>query len=66
MSTDTHADHLQHPVVVKAREKRAADAQLRIADAITAVRRVDDVRLPPRRRLRRLDAVRRSPARGRR
>jgi uncharacterized membrane protein len=33
MTTDTHPEH---PVVVKAREKRAADAQLRVADAITA------------------------------
>jgi uncharacterized membrane protein len=33
MTTETHPEH---PVVVKAREKRAADAQLRIADAITA------------------------------
>src|SRR4051794_25441712 len=33
MSTGTHPEH---PVVVRAREKRAADAQLRIADAITA------------------------------
>src|SRR4051794_19884068 len=33
MSTGTHPEH---PVVVRAREKRAADAQLRVADAITA------------------------------
>jgi uncharacterized membrane protein len=33
MTTETHPEH---PVVVKAREKRAADAQLRVADAITA------------------------------
>src|ERR1700710_529218 len=36
MSTDIHAARPEHPVVVKAREKRAADVQLRIADAITA------------------------------
>jgi uncharacterized membrane protein len=33
MTTDTHPEH---PVVVRTREKRAADAQLRVADAITA------------------------------
>ena len=33
MTTDSHPEH---PVVVRTREKRAADAQLRIADAITA------------------------------
>jgi uncharacterized membrane protein len=33
MTTETHPEH---PVVTKTREKRAADAQLRIADAITA------------------------------
>jgi uncharacterized membrane protein len=36
MSTDTRSVRPEHPVVVKAREKRAADAQLRVADAITA------------------------------
>jgi uncharacterized membrane protein len=36
MSSDTHSTGREHPVVVKAREKRAADVQLRIADAITA------------------------------
>ena len=36
MSTATPAARSEHPVVVKAREKRAADVQLRIADAITA------------------------------
>jgi len=33
---DKTAVRLEHPVVVTAREKRAADAQLRVADAITA------------------------------
>jgi uncharacterized membrane protein len=36
MSTDIHAAHPEHPVVARSREKRAADVQLRIADAITA------------------------------
>jgi uncharacterized membrane protein len=36
MSTDAHPIRREHPVVVKARERRAADVQLRIADAITA------------------------------
>ena len=36
MSTDTRSDRREHPVVARAREKRAADAQLRVADAITA------------------------------
>src|ERR1700710_1385558 len=36
MSTDTHAARPEHPVVARSREKRAADVQLRIADAITA------------------------------
>jgi uncharacterized membrane protein len=36
MSTDSPAVRPEHPVVVRAREKRAADAQLRVADAITA------------------------------
>jgi uncharacterized membrane protein len=36
MSTDTHSARPEHPVVVKARERRANDAQLRVADAITA------------------------------
>ena len=30
------ARHPEHPVVVKQRAKRAADAQLKVADAITA------------------------------
>jgi uncharacterized membrane protein len=36
MSTEPGSAHREHPVVVKAREKRAADTQLKIADAITA------------------------------
>jgi uncharacterized membrane protein len=36
MSTDTQPTHREHPVVARSREKRAADVQLRIADAITA------------------------------
>jgi uncharacterized membrane protein len=36
MSTDAHSIRREHPVVVKARERRAADVQLRIADAITS------------------------------
>ena len=36
MSRDAHSTRREHPVVVKSREKRAGDAQLRIADAITA------------------------------
>jgi uncharacterized membrane protein len=36
MSTDSPPVRPEHPVVVTAREKRAADAQLRVADGITA------------------------------
>jgi uncharacterized membrane protein len=36
MSTDARSTRREHPVVVRSREKRAGDAQLRIADAITA------------------------------
>jgi uncharacterized membrane protein len=36
MSTDIHPARPEHPVVARSREKRAADVQLRIADAITA------------------------------
>ena len=36
MSTASPPVRPEHPVVVRAREKRAADAQLRVADAITA------------------------------
>jgi len=36
MTTDAHSARREHPVVVRTREKRAADAQLRVADAITA------------------------------
>src|ERR1700710_2138657 len=36
MSPDIHAARPEHPVVARSREKRAADVQLRIADAITA------------------------------
>jgi uncharacterized membrane protein len=36
MSTDSPPVRPEHPVVVRAREKRAADAQLRVADGITA------------------------------
>jgi uncharacterized membrane protein len=36
MSTDSPPVRPEHPVVVTAREKRAADAQLRVADVITA------------------------------
>src|ERR1700710_1281618 len=36
MSTDIHSARPEHPVVARSREKRAADVQLRIADAITA------------------------------
>jgi uncharacterized membrane protein len=36
MSTDSPPVRPEHPVVVRAREKRAADAQLRVADVITA------------------------------
>src|SRR4051812_49163309 len=35
-ATATHAPHPEHPVVVKARQKRAEDVQLKIADTITA------------------------------
>jgi uncharacterized membrane protein len=36
MTTETPADRSEHPVVAKARQKRAEDIQLKIADAITA------------------------------
>ena len=36
MSTDRRPARAEHPVVIKSREKRAADTQLKIADAITA------------------------------
>ncbi len=36
MSSDTEHRRREHPVVARAREKRAADVQLRVADAITA------------------------------
>ncbi|MCW2536960.1 MAG: hypothetical protein JWQ26_2659 [Modestobacter sp.] len=36
MTASTHPARPEHPVVTRTREKRAADAQLRIADAITA------------------------------
>jgi uncharacterized membrane protein len=36
MTTATPAARAEHPVVAKARLKRAGDAQLKIADAITA------------------------------
>jgi uncharacterized membrane protein len=36
MSPDARSTRREHPVVVRSREKRAGDAQLRIADAITA------------------------------
>ena len=36
MSTDAHSTRREHPVVVTSREKRAGDAQLRTADAVTA------------------------------
>ena len=45
------------PVVVKTFEKRAADAQLRLADRDHGVRGLDDVRLGPLRDLRVVDRV---------
>jgi uncharacterized membrane protein len=36
MTTETPAARSEHPVVAKARQKRAEDVQLKIADAITA------------------------------
>jgi uncharacterized membrane protein len=36
MTTATRPAHAEHPVVTKARQKRAEDVQLKIADAITA------------------------------
>jgi uncharacterized membrane protein len=35
MTTATPTGHREHPVVTRQRERRAADVQLRIADAIT-------------------------------
>jgi hypothetical protein len=54
--TDIQFSEQRHPAFLAVAERRSATLQLRVADAITALRRVDEIRVPARRALRRVDA----------